>query len=162
MSDYEVFLGRNISAARGRLRLSQASVAARMKALGFSQWHQQTAGSIERADRRVTALEVLGLSIALETTVRDLMTPPQGELVTLPGTPGERFQIGASRFEINDGALTWDKDEPVMGAPRMVLRGIPRSPDADWRDEMVQRVEDLERRLREERARNGHHAEEDK
>jgi transcriptional regulator with XRE-family HTH domain len=64
----------------------------------------------------------------------------------------------ASGYELTEVV----KDEPAAsGFPHLILRGIPPKPDEDWRAEMTQRVEDLERRLREERARNGHHGEEE-
>jgi hypothetical protein len=68
---YARLLAANVKAARARLGLTQASVAKRMKALGFP-WYQQTCGAV-------------GLSLALETSMDLLTLPPRAEEVTLPG-----------------------------------------------------------------------------
>lgn len=72
---YADVLVRNVKAARARLGLDQADAVARMRALGFATWHRQTMGKVERAERRLTAEEVLGLAACLETTVQQLMSP---------------------------------------------------------------------------------------
>jgi hypothetical protein len=67
-------IARNIVTWRTMRWLTQKSLAARMSALGFG-WRQQFAASAERGQRRVTASEVLGLALALETTMSSLLTP---------------------------------------------------------------------------------------
>ena len=52
-----------------------------MRALGYDTWHRQTMGKIERAERRITAEEVLGLAYALETSIAALMAPEDGDQV---------------------------------------------------------------------------------
>jgi transcriptional regulator with XRE-family HTH domain len=83
-------LASNIRAARSRIGLDQADVTTRMRKLGFGTWHRQTLGNIETSKRRVTAEEVIGLALALETTIPRLLEPlaedgwvqmPSGELV---------------------------------------------------------------------------------
>jgi transcriptional regulator with XRE-family HTH domain len=87
---YKVILGRNISADRGRLQLSQTAVAARMQELGFEDWRQQTVASVEKGRRRVNAEEVLGLALALESTLPRLLAPIGGALwVELPSDSGQ-------------------------------------------------------------------------
>lgn len=129
---YKRILGRNISAERGRLQATQTAIAARMNALGFGDWHQQTLASIEKGRRRVTAEEVLGLVLALESTLDRLLSPVGGELwAELPSGSGEfvpsaeviRLARGAKG---GTGAVTWYKNMPVRApaAPPEVT-GIP-------------------------------------
>lgn len=114
---YGLILGRNVSAARGRLQLSQGAVAARMRALGF-QWQQQTVAAVEKAKRRPTAEEIFGLAWALGTTIPALTgASGQDEAIRLPG--GQT--IGAVSVErlagrgVNDRAITWHGiDVPVV------------------------------------------------
>jgi len=112
--NYGRVLRRNISGARGRLQLSQAAVAARMSALGFD-WHQQTAGAIEKGRRRVTAEEIHGLSRALETSIAALMRPSDDDkVVAFPSgdaVPAVSVQRSAGAGS-NDGAVQWDGDVP--------------------------------------------------
>ena len=112
---YGKILGRNISAARGRLRKSQAATARRMSALGF-EWHQQTVGAIEKGDRRATAEEIFGLSLALEVPIAELMAPVDRErVVTLRS--GETISVAAvqlSAYGVTNHAISWDGDTPVF------------------------------------------------
>jgi hypothetical protein len=120
-SAYGAVLGRNISGARGRLRLSQGGVAARMRALGFAHWQQQTAGAVEKATRRVTAEELLGLSLALQTSMRVLTTPaPDDRSVMLPGGQEiDALWVQRSVEGYSDRPLRWDGDVPqVESAPQ--------------------------------------------
>lgn len=50
------------------------ALAERMRELGFSVRTQQTVAAAEKASRRVTADEILGLALCLETTIAALMT----------------------------------------------------------------------------------------
>ena len=86
-TSYAEELAANIRGARARAGVSQADLAARMTALGF-RWAYQTVGKTEHATRPVTAAEIAGLALALETTVPILMRAAEGDhLVTLPGLP---------------------------------------------------------------------------
>jgi transcriptional regulator with XRE-family HTH domain len=106
---YSEILGRNISAARGRSQLSQSAVAARMRALGFD-WKQQTAAATEKAKRRVTAEELLGLAEALEVSI-PVLTSAAGYdgFVELPNG----MKLGAVTVErlagkgVNDHFVMW-------------------------------------------------------
>ncbi len=106
---YGVIVGRNISAARGRVHLSQVTVAARMRALGYP-WEQQTLASVEKAKRRVTAEEIAALAWALETSIFGLMKPTEDDgLVEFPtGDVVAGHSFAASVGAHNDGAVTWD------------------------------------------------------
>jgi transcriptional regulator with XRE-family HTH domain len=75
---YRDWLGLNIRAERSRAALSQKRLAARMRDLGFAHWLHQTVGASERGERRVTAEEIQGLSIALRVSVPTLMGTPVG------------------------------------------------------------------------------------
>jgi transcriptional regulator with XRE-family HTH domain len=123
-SPYGQILGRNISAARGRLQLRQGDVAARMRELGFP-WTQQTAAAVEKARRRPTAEEILGLALALETTISALTgASDQDGLVELPSGDA----IGAVSVErlagrgVNDGSVRWGG---ASIARLTVLRRLP-------------------------------------
>ena len=117
---YGVVLGRNISAARGRLQLSQGAAAARMRSLGF-QWQQQTLAAVETAKRRATAEEIFGLALALDTTIAALMSASdQDGEVQLPGG----IAIGAVSVErlagrgVNDRSILWDGAAVALVAGR--------------------------------------------
>lgn len=118
---YGEIVGRNISAARGALQLSQVAVAARMRALGFG-WQQQTLASVEKAKRRATADEILGLALALETTISALMrATDRDDEVELPN--GEK--IGGVSVErlagrgVNDHAVNWGGSDDYPSYARL-------------------------------------------
>jgi len=132
---YGKILGRNISAARGRLQLSQAAIARRMAALGFD-WHQQTAGAIEKGRRRVTAEEILGLSWALQTSIAALMAPaPEDQALEFPS--GEAVSIAHVRLSARgfyDGAVTWHGNTPVVSpAAAMPDPSLIEATQGTWR-----------------------------
>jgi 8-oxo-dGTP diphosphatase len=89
----EAILAGNIAAARARRRLDQQDLADRMRALGWK-WVRQTVGEVENNRRRLTAGEILGLAICLETTVPRLMAPlMEDEWIGLPN--GMSLRVGA-------------------------------------------------------------------
>jgi|ERR1022692_3050725 transcriptional regulator with XRE-family HTH domain len=146
---YEEILGRNISAARGRVQLSQAAVAARMRELGFD-WHQQTAGAIEKAKRRVTAGEIFGLAWALETSISALMKPTDDdEFVALPS--GQAISAVSVQRSVcdgrawNDRAVLWIDEQPVFPGPALTAADARAhleslDPDARLRVERVKAI----------------------
>jgi hypothetical protein len=89
-----------------------------MRSLGF-EWHQQTVGAVERGERRVTAEEILGLSVALETTIDVLMMPQwDGQCVTLPagqwiGLPAARPLPRPTQSDLWDGDESRLSTEPI-------------------------------------------------
>jgi transcriptional regulator with XRE-family HTH domain len=77
-------VARNVDAARNRLGINQKSLADRMRIHGF-RWRQQTVAEIENSNRKVSAAELLGLALALETSIRTLLLPaPEDGPVRLP------------------------------------------------------------------------------
>lgn len=123
---YGQVIGRNVSAARGRLQMPQSALAERMRALGFP-WKQQTVAVVEKDKRRATAEEILGLALALETTVARLMGADEEESqVKLPG--GQ--VLGAVTVErlagrgVNDRSILWEGTDVAMVAVRRRLPGV--------------------------------------
>lgn len=114
---YDEILAANLRAARARVKLDQAVVVERMRALGYTTWHRQTMGKIERGDRRLLAGEVMALAWVLGVTIFELMKPAESAgLVEFPS--GERIaahSIAASLGAYNDGAVTWEGTTPTVG-----------------------------------------------
>jgi hypothetical protein len=77
---------------------------------------------VERNTRRVTAGEVFGLALALDTTVAQLLAPaepfapPDASLrIALPsGAAVSADDLAALLYRANPHAITWDGDEPVF------------------------------------------------
>jgi transcriptional regulator with XRE-family HTH domain len=118
---YGRIVGRNISGARGQRQLTQTSVAVRMRALGFD-WHQQTVASVEKGRRRVTAEEIFGLALALETTMPTLLRPTDPDVdvvlpsgVSLAAVSVLRLSGPGQGRGFNDKAVRWEEgDEPTF------------------------------------------------
>lgn len=68
-------LRENIRDLRRLEDMTQRDLAARMKALGFSQWGHTTVSDVERGQRAMSADELLGLALALDTHPADLLDP---------------------------------------------------------------------------------------
>lgn len=119
---YGDVLAQSIRAARSRKRLGQANVVARMRALGYDQWHRQTMGKVERGERRLMAEEILGLALALETSIGALLDPVrEDQFVELPGRQlVDVMTVLRSVRHFNDGLVYWQGDEPRFdtGEPR--------------------------------------------
>lgn len=139
---YDEVLARNIRAERGRNRLGQATVVARMRALGYEGWHRQTLGKIERGERRLAADEVFGLALAMEVTMAALLLPDyEDEPVALPS--GDEIHVtGVIRLIFSAGysrglrPVTWKDDKPATApefvvAPVFMVRGAPYPSRAD-------------------------------
>jgi hypothetical protein len=113
LDTYDAVLAANIRAARVRKSLDQAVVVDRMRALGFTTWHRQTMGKVERGERRVMALEIFGLALAMEVSIPVLTTAsdPDG-FVELPN--GKMIHgISVERLAgrgVNDHAVQWPDD----------------------------------------------------
>jgi transcriptional regulator with XRE-family HTH domain len=131
----------NFRAARARAELSQETVAARMRALGFSEWQYQTVGKVERGDkkggRRLTAEEIIAAARALETTVFALMRPEGDGLVRFPsGDAISARSIALSAAHHDDQAVIWNGSEPQFSpesgdvSVQILVRphGFPRLP----------------------------------
>lgn len=119
---YAEVLARNVRTARRRKELDQEPLAARMRTLGHSAWRRQTVANVEKAARRVTAEEVLGLALALETSITALMSPPREEeagAVRLSSgdlLPASEVAILA-RGLLHRRAIVWEDDKPVFRPP---------------------------------------------
>jgi transcriptional regulator with XRE-family HTH domain len=110
---YGVVLARRIRSARRDRELSQESVAARMRALGFDWWTRQTVGSTEKPTRRVTAAEVVGLALILDVAVPILLrAEPIDEGVAFPTGALEVESVNRLVMGKNDGSVTWEGDIP--------------------------------------------------
>jgi transcriptional regulator with XRE-family HTH domain len=107
----------NIRATRARKKLDQAVVSERMRKLGYTSWHRQTLGKVERGERRLAASELLGLALALETNIPVLLSGPPDDGIEL----GDRGPIDGKDVTTlaqgrNNGAVRWDdKNDPVFG-----------------------------------------------
>ena len=110
-------LARNMRAARAVARVGQADVAARMNALGFTEWRRQTVARVETGSRRPTAAEIAALALCLDTAPRDLMLPRNGgeePRVVFPSG----FVVSGMRLLTNDGSIAWDENNrPVVSEP---------------------------------------------
>lgn len=111
---YDEVLGQNLRAARARARLDQAVVVDRMRALGYTTWHRQTMGKIERGDRRLLATEVMALAWVLGASYFELIKPAESVgLVAFPsGAVIAAWSVTASIGTYNDGSVTWDGTVP--------------------------------------------------
>jgi 8-oxo-dGTP pyrophosphatase MutT (NUDIX family)/transcriptional regulator with XRE-family HTH domain len=137
---YDAVLAANIRAARARAGLQQEPLAARMRALGFAAWQRQTVASIEKGRRRVTAEEVFGLALALETTMPALQSPsdPDSQVAlpssdVLPAVSVVRLAgHGGLARALNDRAVRWDGDKPVFQrVPASLGETWPGAPGAE-------------------------------
>jgi hypothetical protein len=86
-----------------------------MRALGFD-WQRQTVAGVEKGTRRVMAEEVLGLALALETTVTLLLSPADPDVVVALPSGAELPAVSLVRLTghgvsraFNDRTITWDE-----------------------------------------------------
>lgn len=127
MTSYGAVLASNVRAARTRAGLTQEVLADRMRLLGFTAWLYQTVGNVEKVKRRLTAEEILGLALALETTMPALMgASDHDDLVDLPG--GQ--VVGAVTVErlagrgVNDRSMRWASADGEQSASVTTLRRL--------------------------------------
>jgi transcriptional regulator with XRE-family HTH domain len=149
---YSQVLTANLRVARSRLGIEQESVAARMRALGYTSWKRQTVSKVERGDRRLLAEEIPALAIVLCTAVAALLEPAANvEDVKLPSgasiNAGTVYRSVHGFYEI---AVTWDGDEPVFsevytGQPE--VRQSPWPPTVGMPTRAGQRIAELEAQL---------------
>ena len=127
---YDVILGRNVAAARGRARLSQSAVADRMRALGHAQWQQQVVANVERGGRRrrLLATEVMALAWVLETSITNLMRPTEDDgLVRLPcGAVIDGGSIALLAAGHNDHGVSWDGAEPQIQSGKRCITNLQK------------------------------------
>jgi transcriptional regulator with XRE-family HTH domain len=113
---YKQLLGQRLREARAAAKLSQQDVAERMQALGFTSWLSQTVSSTERAARRVTAEELLGLMVACETDLTALVYPAaEFQAVSLPA--GHEVVLPAAKYAYNpERHSVWDGNKLLIPA----------------------------------------------
>lgn len=105
----------NVKATRARKGLDQADVVERMRALGYTHWYRQTMSRTENRTRRLSADEVYGLALALETNMVVLLSAPSDEAIELPGGKIAGDDITTLASGRNNGAVRWDGNRPVIG-----------------------------------------------
>lgn len=114
---YDEIVAANVRAVRALRRLDQAEIVKRMRALGFTSWHRQTLGKVERGERRLLGPEeILGLAKAMETSIWALMSPPEdsGEVKFPSGARISARSVALSVLAHNDRSVTWDGEDPVF------------------------------------------------
>lgn len=115
---YAAVLARNFRAARSAAELGQEAVAVRMRALGFASWRYQTVGVVESGERALKAEEIPYLAEVLGTTIFMLMRPPDDltEIQLRSGALIPAQSVTLSAAAVDDGAITWDGNEPQFAA----------------------------------------------
>jgi len=115
----EILAG-NVAAARVRRRLQQQDLAERMRELGWK-WVRQTVGEVENGRRRLTAEEVFGLSVALETSIPVLMAPvdvDDDKTVVFPsGLEISAMAVKMLTQGLTNVGATWHGNKLVLNAP---------------------------------------------
>jgi 8-oxo-dGTP pyrophosphatase MutT (NUDIX family) len=136
---YDEVLRRNIRALRNRAGFNQALVVERMRNLGYSSWHRQTMGNIERGDRRVLAEEIFGLAHALETTIAALLNPvPDDKVVEFPS--GAAISVWSVQELVSPGLNVGQVAWVGGGAePEFYLVEVAGMAEAALRREEIQR-----------------------
>lgn len=89
-----------------------------MRALGYSAWVRQTVARVEGGKRRLTAEEVFGLALALETRLMGLIEPdPNDGPVVLPsGAELPYLRVHGLFWGGSEVAVTWDGAVPSFPA----------------------------------------------
>ncbi len=134
-TSYADVVAKNVRAGRARAGLEQEPLAARMRALGFDAWRRQTVAAVEKGTRRLTADEIFGLALALETRMSSLVEPasgdgdiglPSGDV--LPFLAVHELIWGGSTYSVAwDGATpTFPTDDPPRGEVRDYVMPPPK------------------------------------
>lgn len=151
---YRAVLAANARTRRSAVGIKQASSAKRMRALGFG-WHPQTVGAVERGERPLAAEEIVGLSLALVTSIAALMIPdPNIDFVVLTDgkvVPAAYFNRSVLEMRNLGDVVSWtEDDEPVwFREPRpsswaeLAEEGAAILRGQDWRD-VARRMQGLE------------------
>lgn len=121
---YEDAIRANIKARRVLIDLEQESLAARMRALGYAKWYRQTVGTVEKGGRKVSSSELLGLSLALETSIAALMSPDTSSRTTIVMPSGQVLPANAvstsAGVGMNEGWVRWDGDTPIWPSEQTI------------------------------------------
>jgi hypothetical protein len=150
---YRDILAGNVAAERARTRLRQESLAERMRALGWKTWRKQTVSDIEVGKRAIQGDEMLGLALALQTTVPALMALPfDAAIVALPS--GDL--VARDRVTANIGTVEWEDDSPKLTPPGGVMP--PLDAQLTGKREELRRMEEYIADLRRQAGRGDGHA----
>jgi transcriptional regulator with XRE-family HTH domain len=110
---YNKLLARNLRAARAAADISQADVAERMSQLGFTYWRRQTVARVEKAQRRLTCDEALGLMVVFETDMTAILYPAaEFTSIVLPG--GQWTTLPAARYRYGQEHSVWDGNTSLL------------------------------------------------
>jgi transcriptional regulator with XRE-family HTH domain len=104
----------NIRATRARKKLDQDDVSERMRKLGYTSWHRQTLGKVERGERRLTASEVLGLALALGTNISVLLAGPLDDVIELGDIQLSGQEVTSLAFGRNSRSIVWNGNVPAQ------------------------------------------------
>ena len=115
-ASYDEIVAANLRAARARAGLDQAVVVERMRALGYTTWHRQTMGKVERGERRLLVAEVMALAWVLDTNLPALMSTASGDgEVRFPaGDAISARSIALLALAHNDRSVTWEDTKPTF------------------------------------------------
>ena len=109
--DYNVIVGQQVQAARNSAGLTEDDVAQRMTNLGYASWTAQTVSNAELGLYHLAAVEVLGISLALEIAVASSLAPSSGVQWDIQLADGPVVVLGESV------AITWTDNAPITTAP---------------------------------------------
>lgn len=123
-------IGKNIAVARTECGLSQDSLAKRMTELGHK-WYGTTVGRIEKGERVVTVEELFGLSLALQTTVHQLLSPssrgteastcvdlgPDSAVTIVTSEDLERILGNGGDSRLYPPLFRWEKNRVLSASP---------------------------------------------
>lgn len=113
----------NIRATRARKKLDQADVSERMRKLGYTSWHRQTLGKVDRGERKLAASELLGLAYALETNIP----------VLLSGPPDDEVELGDGTIDGRDvTTLASGRNNGLCGGARTTIESSARASTPGW------------------------------
>jgi transcriptional regulator with XRE-family HTH domain len=116
----------NIRATRARKKLDQRDVSERMRNLGYTSWHRQTLGKVERGERRLAASEVIGLALALGTNTSVLLGGPPDDVIELGGIQLSGEEVTSLASGRNSRSIVWKGNVPSR---REVVAGWAGDPD---------------------------------
>jgi len=142
----------NVRAYRTLRRLSQDAVAARMVALGHTQWSRAAVSEVERHGRQLVIDELLALAVVLEKSLPELLDPAgpgrEGRPLDVDyGAPDPMPRWAASDIahaNVEQWMVEWPDDG---GPPRVTLEG------RDSEAQMRAMVEDALARLDEKKGK---------
>lgn len=125
----EEHIGRRVREHRTEQRMSQDELARRLETYVGHLWSRQAVSATEKGNRAFTAVDLVALAMVLNTTPGDLITPPPGATVDLPGgqftfpSPGDRAELDTAMFARDLATLAYGAQE-LEGAMTDLAGGI--------------------------------------